>query len=88
MNLTLRPMSPDDLARYIVTGTEDYIDELVRAGMPADPARTNAAEVMAESFPEGVPFRSVTRHSPFGCASRSSRVDLRASRASGSMARC
>jgi hypothetical protein len=49
-------MSPDDLARYIVTGTEDYIDELVRAGMPADPARANAAEVMAESFTEGVPL--------------------------------
>jgi ribosomal protein S18 acetylase RimI-like enzyme len=55
MNLTLRPMSPDDLARYIVTGTDDYIDELVRAGMPENAARQNAAEVMAESFPEGVP---------------------------------
>jgi ribosomal protein S18 acetylase RimI-like enzyme len=55
MNLTLRPMSPKDLARYIVTGTEDYIGELVRAGMPEDAARQNAADVLAESFPEGVP---------------------------------
>ena len=32
MQLTLRSMSADDLGRYIVTGTESYVGELIRSG--------------------------------------------------------
>jgi ribosomal protein S18 acetylase RimI-like enzyme len=48
-------MSADDLARYIVTGTESYVGELIRSGMPEEEARKNAAEGIQSSFPDGVP---------------------------------
>jgi ribosomal protein S18 acetylase RimI-like enzyme len=48
-------MSADDLARYIVTGTEEYVGELVRSGMPEGDAREDAAAELAKSFPAGVP---------------------------------
>ena len=48
-------MSLDDLARYIVTGTGSYVDELLRSGMPEEEARKNAANGIESSFPGGVP---------------------------------
>ena len=48
-------MLAENLARYVVTGTEEYVGELVRSGLPENEARENAATVMANSFPDGVP---------------------------------
>ncbi len=55
MNLTLRPMSPGDLAAYIARSTEEYVRELVRAGMREEQARANADAGIASAFPGGVP---------------------------------
>ncbi len=48
-------MSAEDLARYIVRGTEEYVGELVRSGMPENDARINAEEGIGAAFPGGVP---------------------------------
>jgi ribosomal protein S18 acetylase RimI-like enzyme len=55
MNLSLRPMSRTDLDTYREQGTQSYIEELIRSGMPEDRARENAATTMAETFEDGVP---------------------------------
>ncbi len=55
MQLTLRPMSRDRLAEYLQAGTDEYIADLIAAGTPPEVARKNASDVMAESFPDGVP---------------------------------
>jgi ribosomal protein S18 acetylase RimI-like enzyme len=55
MNLTLRPMSPGDLAAYIARSTEEYVRELVQAGMREEQARANADAGIASAFPGGVP---------------------------------
>jgi ribosomal protein S18 acetylase RimI-like enzyme len=55
MDLRLRAVSPEDLARYIVRGTEEYVGELVRSGMPEADARINAEEGIGAAFPDGVP---------------------------------
>jgi ribosomal protein S18 acetylase RimI-like enzyme len=55
MDLRLRAMSAEDLARYIVRGTEEYVGELVRSGMPEAEARINAEEGIGAASPGGVP---------------------------------
>jgi ribosomal protein S18 acetylase RimI-like enzyme len=55
MDLLLRAMSAADLAEYIIRGTNEYVAELVRSGMPEAAARKNAEDEIGSAFPNGVP---------------------------------
>jgi len=56
MELELRAMSPQELARYLDTAIEDYVGELIKAGRTRAEAEQNSAENMLSSFADGVPI--------------------------------
>ncbi len=48
-------MSREDLEAYLARSTAEYVQDLVRAGMPEGEARSSADAQIASSFPGAVP---------------------------------
>lgn len=51
----LRPLTPDELAAWLVTSTSDYADDLETAGLSRAAAARKAGESTAREFPGGIP---------------------------------
>lgn len=52
---TLRPLSPAELAAWLLTSTDDYADDLEAAGLSRAAAENKARDSTAREFPGGTP---------------------------------